>query len=74
MFFGVFLTDLNIPADRAEMIKQEPGATLSPYRFRANIYVDGVAAWSEFGWIGRKIKIGDVEVRQTDSYAPLCIG
>ncbi len=31
---------------------------IDPHRFRANIYLDGLAPWQEFGWIDRDIKIG----------------
>jgi uncharacterized protein YcbX len=31
---------------------------LHPLRFRANIYVDGLAAWEEFAWVGREVVIG----------------
>ena len=33
--------------------------TLDPLRFRANFYVDGLAPWEEFEWIGHEIKLGD---------------
>jgi uncharacterized protein YcbX len=29
-----------------------------PLRFRANIYIDGTAAWSELSWTGRPIRLG----------------
>ena len=35
---------------------------VDPLRFRANCYVDGFSAWSEREWIGRTIRIGDVEL------------
>ena len=53
---------VNLETVRALEAKMDGGATLSPYRFRANIYVDGIEAWEEFGWIGRRIRIGDVEL------------
>jgi uncharacterized protein YcbX len=34
---------------------------LSELRFRSNIAVDGVAAWAEQAWIGRKLRIGAVD-------------
>jgi len=36
----------------------DPG--LDEARFRSNIVIDGVAAWEENGWMGRKIRIGRV--------------
>jgi uncharacterized protein YcbX len=37
------------------------GTEVSELRFRSNIAVDGLAAWEEQGWVGRKIRIGAVE-------------
>ncbi|QDY69852.1 MOSC domain-containing protein [Qingshengfaniella alkalisoli] len=39
------------------------GTELSPDRFRANIWIDGPEAWSEFDWIGETIRIRDVELK-----------
>ena len=39
------------------------GRPLDPLRFRANIYIDGVPAWDELGWIGREIAIGSARFR-----------
>lgn len=30
-------------------------------RFRSNIAIDGVPAWEELGWVGRRLRIGAVE-------------
>jgi GntR family transcriptional regulator/MocR family aminotransferase len=35
-------------------------APVDPLRFRANIYVDGAPAWSEFDWVGQQVRIGGV--------------
>lgn len=34
------------------------GAAVHPLRFRANVYVDGLPAWSEFEWIGKRVAAG----------------
>ena len=34
---------------------------LSEIRFRSNIAIDGPAPWEEQAWVGRKIRIGEVE-------------
>src|SRR3954469_4115911 len=34
---------------------------LSEERFRSNIAVEGLRAWEEQGWIGRRVRIGEVE-------------
>ena len=37
------------------------GNEVSELRFRSNIAVDGLGAWEEQNWVGRKIRIGAVE-------------
>jgi hypothetical protein len=37
------------------------GKDVSELRFRSNIAVDGLNAWEEQSWVGRKIRIGAVE-------------
>lgn len=37
------------------------GQALSPDRWRCNIHVDGFAPWEERGWLGKTLRIGDVE-------------
>src|SRR5262249_19799487 len=34
------------------------GRPVDPLRFRANLYLDGVAPWAEFGWIDQEIGVG----------------
>ena len=34
------------------------GAPRDVRRFRANIYIDDIAPWAEFSWLGREIQIG----------------
>jgi hypothetical protein len=41
------------------------GAEVHPLRFRGNLYVEGVPAWSEFDWVGKRIHIGDIEFTAT---------
>jgi len=36
------------------------GAPLDPLRFRANVYIDGLPAWTEFDW--KKIQMGNVQL------------
>ena len=35
------------------------GRPVDPLRFRANLYLEGVAPWAEFGWIGKEIGVGE---------------
>ena len=39
------------------------GRAIDPLRFRANIYVDGLAPWEEFGWLGQDVVVGAVRFR-----------
>jgi uncharacterized protein YcbX len=39
-------------------IERTLGRPIDPRRFRANIYVDGLAPWAEFDWIGKEIELG----------------
>ncbi len=39
------------------------GRRLDPLRFRANVYIDGPAAWTEFDWMSKMLKVGPVACR-----------
>jgi uncharacterized protein YcbX len=39
------------------------GVPVDPLRFRANVYFDGAAAWSEHGWISSEIALGAARLR-----------
>ena len=39
------------------------GATLSPLRWRGNLWIDGLVPWAECSWPGQDIRIGDVVLR-----------
>lgn len=39
------------------------GREVDPLRFRANIYLDGLAPWEEFRWLDRDIRIGGAMLR-----------
>ena len=41
------------------------GAPVDPLRFRANLYVDGLPAWSEFDLLGQTITIGGARLKVT---------
>jgi uncharacterized protein YcbX len=38
----------------------EMGLELSPLRWRGNLWLDGLEPWEERGWIGKRIRIGEV--------------
>lgn len=39
-------------------LERATGRKVDPLRFRANIYVDGLAPWVELGWVDKEIGIG----------------
>ncbi len=53
----VHIVNLGSVAD-LERIVQQP---VDPIRFRPNLIVTGAPAWSEFNWVGKTVKIGEVE-------------
>lgn len=42
---------------------QRMGLDLSIHRFRGNLWIDGVEAWAEQGWVGQEITIGGARLR-----------
>jgi uncharacterized protein len=38
------------------------GRPVDPLRFRANVYLEGVEPWAEFGWMGKEIGIGEARL------------
>lgn len=50
-------------------LSRTAGRSVDPLRFRANLYFTGLPAWSELALVGRRIRLGDVELevlRPTD--------
>lgn len=47
-------------------IERVVGKPVDPLRFRANLYVDGAAPWSEFDWIDRTVEIGGARLTATE--------
>lgn len=69
---GVAMTDSAYPtvsiknlASNADLGAQM-GVDLSLHRWRGNLWLDGLAPWAEFDWIGRRLRIGAtlLEVRE----------
>ena len=44
-------------------LEQSIGAAVAPLRFRANVYFEGMPAWSELDWLEREIAIGGARLR-----------
>jgi uncharacterized protein YcbX len=40
-------------------LEQAVGATRDKRRFRANIYIEDIEPWAEFGWLGKTLAIGE---------------
>jgi len=52
---------INLASVRA--IENMVGAPVNPLRFRANLYVEGWPAWSEFDLVDRTLAVGDVRLK-----------
>jgi len=51
----------NLASHRA--VEQKLGRDLSPKRWRLNIWLDGLAPWEEFDWVGQEIAVGPVRLK-----------
>jgi len=66
---GRGMTDTDFPSVSIKSLaslralSQRMGVELTPRRFRGNIWLDGMAPWEEFDWIGREIAIGSARLR-----------
>lgn len=49
-----------------EAVEDRIGTPLSIHRWRGNLWIEGEAPWAEFGWVGKRIAVGDavLEVKQ----------
>ena len=62
---GVAMTDTDFPSVSIfglasnQDLSARMGQDLSPYRWRGNLWIDGLAPWAEFDWVGQDIKIGN---------------
>lgn len=50
---------INLETVRA--IGERIGTEVDPLRFRGNLYIEGMPAWEEFAWVGKRIAAGGVE-------------
>ena len=41
---------------------QRAGFDLAQHRFRGNLWIDDLPAWEEEEWVGRTVRIGEVEL------------
>jgi uncharacterized protein YcbX len=54
---------INLESIRA--LERALGRPVDPLRFRANVYIDGLPAWTELGWVGQEVSFGPVRMRGT---------
>jgi len=54
------LSLLNLASNRA--VGQKLGLDLSALRWRGNLWIEGLAPWEEFDWLGRTLRIGEAEL------------
>jgi uncharacterized protein YcbX len=52
-----------INLESVRSLEKSIGQPVNPLRFRGNVHVDGLPAWSETGLVGRTIGIGPVKLR-----------
>ena len=52
-------------------LERAMGRKVDPLRFRANVYLDGLAPWAEFEWLDREIGIGPARLRGVRPHAAL---
>lgn len=48
---------INMASVRA--LEEKIGAHVNPLRFRANVYVEGLAPFADHDWVGRRFRMGD---------------
>lgn len=54
------LSLINLASVRA--LERHTDRELDTRRFRSNVYVDGLPAFAELSWVGRRLRLGDCEV------------
>src|SRR5690606_9757085 len=54
-----------INLETVRTLEREIGMPIHPIRFRANLYIEGVPAWTEFDWVGREIRVGNARLTGT---------
>ena len=51
---------MNTASHRA--VEAQLGREFEPERWRGNIWIDGLSAWEEWGWIGKELRIGSASL------------
>ena len=67
IFNSMSLINLNSIKDFEKKVNEK----IEPQRFRANFYIDGIDPWEERNWIGKTIKINEINFLVTEEI-PRC--
>lgn len=59
------LPDTELSLVNLATVRALPVLDLDFRRFRANVYLDGLPAFAELAWVGRRVRLGDCEVEVT---------
>jgi uncharacterized protein YcbX len=43
-------------------LERVSGRPVDPLRFRANLYLEGLAPWAELGWLGKELRLGEARL------------
>jgi uncharacterized protein YcbX len=60
---GMVISVINLASIR--QLSDKLGTFVEPLRFRANLYVEGLAPWEEFTWLGHAVTIGSMRLVAT---------
>ncbi len=55
-----YVSIVNLASIRA--LAEVVGVSLDPIRFRANFYIDGAPAWTEFDWVDSRLTMGGAQL------------
>ena len=69
---GTTISVLNLESARALSARMGLAEALAAERFRANVVLEGAAAWAEEGWPGRRFGIGSGAVLRMTEMTPRC--
>lgn len=58
---------INIATNR--VVGESMGTELSLQRWRGNLYIDGLAPWEEFDWIGKTVRVGTTALKVRERIA-----
>ncbi len=52
-------------------LERVSGRPVDPLRFRANLYLEGLAPWAELGWLGKELRLGEARLAVFARTTPL---